>query len=115
MMTTLLGAAGVALALVAAGAVASAKPDVDALQRRPVAISASLVSYFLPTEPKRSVFGKLRFTGGLQLSAEQPFGGFSGLVIDVDGRRLLSVSDAGFWLSATITYEAGVPSGIPTR
>lgn len=50
--------------------------------------------------------GKLRYRGGVDLtSPDRRFGGWSGLRIDRDGRRLVAVSDAGYWLVASIRYD----------
>ena len=47
--------------------------------------------------------GKLEFLGGLELtSPDANFGGLSGLAVDPDGRRLLAITDAGYWLTATL-------------
>lgn len=49
---------------------------------------------------------RLIYRGGLQLLSPHPrFGGFSGLGVSADGARMVSVSDAGFSLSANITYD----------
>jgi len=43
--------------------------------------------------------GSLIFQGGLNLTSLDPrFGGFSGLTISVDGRRLSAVTDRGYWV-----------------
>ena len=63
-------------------------------------------------EPERRQFGELRYLGGLVLeSSDERFGGLSGLVLTRQGRRLLSVSDQGWWLSAELEYAKGRLSG----
>lgn len=58
-------------------------------------------------------FGRLEFRGGLVMtSPDERFGGFSGLIMSPDGRRLLAVSDEGYWLSASIAYAGTAPSGL---
>jgi hypothetical protein len=58
-------------------------------------------------------FGDLEFRGGLALtSPSRHFGGWSGLVMDPDGRSLLAISDAGSWLSADIGYDGIRPAGL---
>ena len=43
--------------------------------------------------------GSLIFQGGLNLTSLDPrFGGFSGLTISADGRRLSAVTDRGYWV-----------------
>ena len=50
-----------------------------------------------------TVVGRLAFLGGLELSSEDPrFGGLSGLSVDARGRRLVAVSDAGYWFEAEL-------------
>lgn len=57
--------------------------------------------------------GRLEFVGGLVLgSPHKDFGGWSGLVMSDDGRRLLTVSDRGHWMTADLVYEAGRPKGL---
>ncbi len=57
-------------------------------------------------QPERKEFGKLLFRGGLNLFAKSPhFGGYSGLIVDGSGTRLLAVSDAGTWMRARLDYD----------
>lgn len=57
--------------------------------------------------------GGLTWRGGFAMSMDNPlFGGLSGLEISPDGRRLLAVTDQGFWLSAELTYSDGDLTGI---
>ena len=64
-----------------------------------------------PGDSKR--YGRLEFRGGLTMtSPDARFGGFSGLIVSPDGRRLMAVSDEGYWLSASIKYAGRAPSGI---
>jgi hypothetical protein len=66
--------------------------------------TTSLVFSRLPIAGE--TFGKLRFRGGLVLSSpESRFGGFSGLAVSADGKRLMAVSDEGWWLQADIEYN----------
>src|SRR5690606_25631022 len=58
----------------------------------------------------RQQFGRLRWRGGLSLSSSaREFGGYSGLVLDDQGRRLLAVSDTGAWLMAELAYDGAKP------
>ena len=59
-------------------------------------------------------FGALEWRGGLALSAgHEAFGGFSGLVVSADGRRLLAVSDRGlWWQTALMRDESGMLAGV---
>src|SRR5262249_11803548 len=58
-------------------------------------------------------FGKLEWRGGLVLTSPSPnFGGWSGLVLDPDGKKLLAISDAGAWMTADVTYANGRVAGL---
>lgn len=107
------GAAVVALGLAAGLAIADTKPDVRNLAVEPIAINASPIGQFDRAATGRTRFGRLEWRGGLVLtSTSKSFGGWSGLVLDGDGRKLAAVSDAGTWLTGEITYENGRPAGI---
>ncbi len=59
-----------------------------------------------PKQPARDRVGPLQFRGALILTSRDPrFGSFSDLHISADGSRLLAVSDRGYWLQATLTYD----------
>jgi len=50
--------------------------------------------------------GKLRYRGGLALSADEPhFGGLSGLIVSADGSELTAISDMGYRLQARLGYD----------
>jgi hypothetical protein len=58
-------------------------------------------------DPARTTLGLLRYLGGLHLRSDHPrFGGFSGLVVDREGRRLVAVSDLGLWFEAALVTGA---------
>jgi hypothetical protein len=78
-----------------------------------IEVSSRLVESFQRGFGDTKRFGRLEFRGGLVMtSPESRFGGFSGLVMAPDGRRLLAVSDEGHWLSASIKYAGKAPSGL---
>lgn len=55
----------------------------------------------------RQTLGPLTYLGGLRLrSPSRIFGGLSGLEVSEDGRRLLAISDRGFWFSADLVFGA---------
>ncbi|MEO9874539.1 MAG: esterase-like activity of phytase family protein [Anderseniella sp.] len=55
----------------------------------------------------------LTFLGGLTLTSDnEDFGGFSGLEVSRDGKRFISVSDRGHWLTGGLVYEDGRLKGI---
>lgn len=64
--------------------------------------------------PDVQLVGDLRFRGGLDMrSGAEGLGGFSGLDISPDGRRMIAVSDRGLWLTADLKYDrAGMLSGL---
>lgn len=54
----------------------------------------------------RKDFGKLSWRGGIELiSEEKRFGGFSGIAIETDGSKFVSVSDDGSWISGDLEYK----------
>ncbi len=70
----------------------------------PIKVSSRQVEFSV-LDPERRKFGELRYLGGLILeSRDKRFGGFSGLVLTQQGRRLLTVSDQGWWMSADLAY-----------
>ncbi|MFQ5765294.1 MAG: esterase-like activity of phytase family protein [Rhodospirillales bacterium] len=57
-------------------------------------------------DPGQTALGPLRYRGGLHLRSENPdFGGYSGLGVSEDGRRMIAVSDRGQRLSARLAYD----------
>ncbi len=55
----------------------------------------------------------LTFLGGLTLTSDnRHFGGFSGLEVSRDGKRFVSVSDRGHWLTGRFVYAGGRLTGI---
>ena len=58
--------------------------------------------------------GALRYRGGIAVrSPDKRFGGFSGLAVGPDGRRLTAVSDRGAWFRARIRHDgAGRLTGL---
>lgn len=67
-----------------------------------------------PADPARNRLGDLIFLGGLELSsADERFGGLSGLVIAGDGLTLLAITDHGQWIAARMIHDrTGVLTGI---
>lgn len=74
-------------------------------QEKPFAVNvkADNFSNFKPSKPKQETFGPLTFKSGAALLGDKrAFGGLSGLQIVNQGRRLIAVSDSGYWLTAKI-------------
>jgi hypothetical protein len=104
------GAAGLGCAL--AGERARGQTPGAPEAARPIDVTARRIDSFSRTGSGRR-FGQLEFRGGLVLSsADRQFGGFSGLVVEPDGRRMMAVSDEGSWMSATIAYDGTRPAGL---
>lgn len=79
----------------------------------PIAVNASAIASFSPSEPERRRFGALEFRSGLRLtSPHEDFGGFSGMWRAPDGAGLVAISDAGHWLTATLRRTGGRLSGL---
>jgi hypothetical protein len=73
---------------------------------------AQAISLFSQTVPLNSRnadqlnAGQLIYRGGIALrSTDRRFGGYSGLHISADGRRLMAVSDRGTWLRLNLRYN----------
>ncbi len=92
---------------------ARTKPDPGISEARAIAVTARPITAFDSAHPEVTRFGKLLFRGGLVLtSSSGAFGGWSALALDAEGRRLLSISDSGVWLTGELTYANGRPSGV---
>ncbi len=85
--------------LAAACAQAAAPPDWQS-----IAVSVSSIPLY-PAKSGERRAGDLVFAGGLELaSSAKEFGGFSGLLVDPDG-RLTAVSDQGAWLAGRLQID----------
>ena len=79
----------------------------------PIEVTAKAIGGFDRTNPLNSRFGRLEFLGGLVLSSEaREFGGWSGLVLDDAGRKMMAISDEGSWLTADLSYDGNKPRGL---
>lgn len=84
----------------------------DAAGPAPVEIAARGVALDLQ-EVGAARVGRLIYRGGLVLSAMEPrFGGWSGLDVSADGKRLVAVSDKGYWMDARLAYDEGRLAGV---
>lgn len=78
-----------------------------------ISIDATKISQFSHALPGVSRFGRLEFLGGLVLtSGHKDFGGLSALRISEDGTRLVTLTDRGNWLAATLRSEGDRPAAI---
>ncbi len=107
--------AGVALiAVIGAGIAYAAKPSMVDLVTGPISVEAKPLEGFDRVDRDKTKFGKLTWRGGLVLtSPSNYFGGWSGLAIDPDGKNFFAITDAGAWMSGTLTSDAkGAPTGM---
>jgi hypothetical protein len=59
-----------------------------------------------PSHPELTRVGRLIWRGGIEISSpEGRFGGWSGLVVSRDGKRMLAQSDDAHWLRASLVYD----------
>ena len=102
------------LAIALAGqTVAQSKPPPVGSRVENISIEARPLDHFQQLQPERRRFGRLQWVGGLVLtSSSSQFGGWSGLLLASDGKRLVAISDAGSWLSAEVTYSGQKPTGL---
>lgn len=82
-------------------------------EAQPIEVRARRIENFHRAGGTQQRFGRLLFRGGLVLTSSSPeFGGWSGLVMDPDGKRLMAVSDAGAWLTAELKHAGQHPTGL---
>ena len=71
-----------------------------------VNVQAEIFKVFEPSKPNQKTFGPLTFKGGAALLGDQrAFGGLSGIQVVSQGRRLIAISDSGYWLTAKIERD----------
>ena len=59
-----------------------------------------------PGNPGLGGIGKLSYRGGLQLESADPrFGGWSDLLLEDGGRRLVAIGDQGAWMTAALDWD----------
>jgi hypothetical protein len=112
-LPTLLLAALVLGMAVAAPEPSLAQKPVPLAQSTPITVEARRLNSFYRGGGETQRFGRVEFRGGLVLSSpSREFGGWSGLIIDPDGRRMMAISDAGTWMTADIGYDGTHPVSI---
>jgi hypothetical protein len=115
LLSGLAAGAGMAGPLAAPGRLLAQEkgPSTTLAGTQAVEVSAKALPYFQSGRPDARRFGDLEYRGGLVLSSPlEHFGGWSGLVMDPDGRGLLAISDEGAWLSAGIDYAGRAPAAL---
>jgi hypothetical protein len=99
-------AVAVVVALVSGAALATKKPNTSSLAIEDVEVRAERLASFEKIASPATKFGELEWRGGVVLtSPSSSFGGWSGLILDPDSKKLFAISDAGTWMSADVTYE----------
>lgn len=107
----LLAGAGAALAPMRGHAEDKDPPPPTSIES--IEIDARPIPHFERSRPEAKRFGMLEFRGGLVLgSPSVNFGGWSGLVMEADGKSLLAISDVGSWMTADVIYDGGRPTGL---
>lgn len=77
----------------------------SALRAEPIGVDAVQIP-LNDSAPDQTEAGALTYLGGLHLvSSDGRFGGFSGLGVSQDGRRMISISDRGTSLSINISFD----------
>jgi hypothetical protein len=103
----------VALIVVATLAFGDTKPTSVNLQVAPIDVIATPIAAFDRIDAGKSRFGRLTWRGGLVLtSPSKNFGGWSGLALDAGGEHFLAISDAGAWMTGTLSYGGGRLKGM---
>jgi hypothetical protein len=91
-------------------ALADPKPAADKASE-PITVEARPIAAFDKADSAKIHFGKLKWRGGLVLTSPSPhFGGWSGLVVDAEGKKFFSISDVGSWMSGEVAYDGIFPS-----
>jgi hypothetical protein len=82
------------------GPIDASPTDTVALNYKAIPLSSANI--------KESRVGALVYRGGIEItSPDARFGGWSGLLVSQDGTHLLSQSDEGYWLRASLRYDKG--------
>jgi hypothetical protein len=108
-------ALGVTLALIVVATLAfgGTKPTSVNLRVAPIEVIATPIAAFDRIDTEKSRFGRLTWRGGLVLtSPAKNFGGWSGFALDAGGEHFVAVSDAGAWMTGTLTYDGGRLKGM---
>jgi hypothetical protein len=96
-----------ALAGLLALAVALPGHAAGGVEEAPVAVETIPVNSS-PFDASRTRFGRMEWRGGFEIASDDDrFGGLSGLVLSDDGRRMVAVSDLGWWFEARLGYADG--------
>jgi hypothetical protein len=79
----------------------------------PIKVKARPIPFFDSSDHARVRFGSLEYRSGLVLTSSFPgFGGLSGLRLDAEGERFISLSDHGSWFTGRIVYQGRAMTGL---
>lgn len=103
-------------ALVSAAAVvatAQMKPGVVGEEPQNIDVEAEPITSFWKGSAPPDANKHLEWRGGLVLSSPSSyFGGWSGLLMDADGKSFLAISDTGNWMTGELVYDGDRPRGM---
>lgn len=103
-------------ALVSAAAVvatAQMKPGVVGEEPQNIDVEAEPIASFWKGNAPSDVGKHLEWRGGLVLtSPSRYFGGWSGLLMDADGKSFVAISDTGNWMTGEMVYDGDRPRGM---
>ena len=90
-----------------------ALPPSSAVAAEPLTLTTKPVP-LNPEDPTQRKVGQLDWRGSLEItSSDSRFGGLSGLLLDAEARRLLAITDTGYWITAALEHdEAGMLTGL---
>jgi hypothetical protein len=110
-------AVALAIATLLAGphaASAQLKPDTAGVETQAIEVRARPIARFARGGSRTPVLSpRLEWRGGLDLASfSRNFGGWSGVILSKDGKRLVAVSDSGVWMTGTLAYDGTRPQAL---
>ncbi|MBS7537908.1 esterase-like activity of phytase family protein [Ancylobacter lacus] len=113
---TRLAASTLALAVLAWAApvmATSSAPAAAVTAAQPLTVVATPIPAFSAGDLAGRRYGRLEFRGGIELRSANPrFGGLSSLILELDGRHFLTLSDHGDWFAGELLTEGDRPTGM---
>lgn len=108
-----IAAASVVAGLAGAVALAQMKPGSAGIETHAIEVGAEPIASFRKDGASWAASPRLEWRGGLVLASPSPnFGGWSGLLMDADGKGFLAVSDSGVWMTGELSYDGPRPKAI---
>jgi hypothetical protein len=102
---------GIFAATLVAAVVAASPVSAGGSGFEPVDVKVRAIAAFLPGTDE-TMFGALRFLGGVEIAAGGDFGGLSGIDFLPDGVTFVAVGDTGIWFTARLVENGDVPTGL---